>query len=153
MERRDKFGSTLDTTLLGLSIVNAFFAAIGFASFGDATKDIVTNNIGAGGGLTAIKSMVCGDLLLTYPLVFVAGREILEKLVIQKEERGEMEIFEEKARDDEGLFVGLKQQGVRVGMVALTFVIAHTNSELRIPPSSRYCKCCCRARHACILRP
>lgn len=82
MSRRENFGPTLDATLVILTLANAAFAVLGFTFFGAQTSDIVTNNLGAGLGLTAIKVLVCMDLLCTYPLIFVSGREIIERLLL-----------------------------------------------------------------------
>jgi hypothetical protein len=93
---------------------------------------------------------VCGDLLLTYPLVFASGREIVERLVLQRPDpqtagpaeaaaavggseppQSSQEALEGAQVDGgqgEGLFVGGDQASVRAVLVGLTLLASQSGS-------------------------
>eukprot|EP00802_Teleaulax_amphioxeia_P014039 Tamp_14097.p1 GENE.Tamp_14097~~Tamp_14097.p1 ORF type:complete len:510 (+),score=68.49 Tamp_14097:164-1531(+) len=118
------------------ALCNFAFAALGYSFFGDQTQEIVLNNLGPGAILSAVKILLCIDLLFSYPLVIAASRDIIETAVLgangEKEERAVPEkaaaLLESPgdAIADTSLFVGPEQAAIRVGLVASTLVIAQT---------------------------
>ena len=57
------------------------------------------NNLGPGTTLSAVKILLCFDLLFSYPLVLAAGRDIVEKSLGVDEDGGCWEVGDSKAAD------------------------------------------------------
>jgi hypothetical protein len=96
----------------------------------------------------SLSPQVCGDLLLTYPLVFASGREIVERLVLQRPDprttvsaeaaigdavsprnsKGVLEGAQVDGGQGGGLFVGGGQASVRAVLVGLTLLASQSGS-------------------------
>ena len=63
-------------------IVNVAFAVLCLGFYGDDTQDLILRNLGNGPYLSALKLLLCVDLLFTFPVVFSSGRQILENALI-----------------------------------------------------------------------
>ncbi|KAL3792312.1 hypothetical protein HJC23_006224 [Cyclotella cryptica] len=62
--------------------VNVIFAIICLGFYGDQTEDLVLQNLNNGPYLSALKILLCVDLLFTFPVVFSSGRQILENALL-----------------------------------------------------------------------
>jgi len=67
-------------------IVNLIFAIICLGFYGDQTQDLVLQNLDNGPYLSALKVLLCVDLLFTFPVVFSSGRQILENALLNRSE-------------------------------------------------------------------
>lgn len=65
-------------------IVNLVFAIICLGFYGDQTQDLVLQNLNNGPYLSALKILLCVDLLFTFPVVFSSGRQILENALLEQ---------------------------------------------------------------------
>ena len=63
-------------------IVNVVFAVLCLGFYGDDTQDLILRNLGNGPYLSALKLLLCVDLLFTFPVVFSSGRQILEDALL-----------------------------------------------------------------------
>jgi amino acid permease len=63
-------------------IVNVVFAVLCLGFYGDDTQDLILRNLGNGPYLSALKLLLCVDLLFTFPVVFSSGRQILENALL-----------------------------------------------------------------------
>ena len=64
--------------------------ALGF--YREDTQDLVLANLDNGPYLSALKLLLCVDLIFTFPIVFSSGRQILENALIGPEEAGKDEV-------------------------------------------------------------
>jgi hypothetical protein len=69
-------------------IVNVVFAVLCLGFYGNETQDLILRNLGNSVYLSALKILLCVDLLFTFPVVFSSGRQILENALIP---RGELQ--------------------------------------------------------------
>jgi amino acid permease len=67
-------------------IVNVVFAVLCLGFYGDETQDLILRNLGNSVYLSALKILLCVDLLFTFPVVFSSGRQILENALIPRGE-------------------------------------------------------------------
>ncbi|KAL7516907.1 hypothetical protein ACHAWX_001877 [Stephanocyclus meneghinianus] len=65
-------------------VVNVIFAIICLGFYGDQTEDLVLQNLSNGPYLSALKILLCVDLLFTFPVVFSSGRQILENALLNR---------------------------------------------------------------------
>ncbi|EKX54467.1 hypothetical protein GUITHDRAFT_99946 [Guillardia theta CCMP2712] len=120
MKNPGNFDRAVNGAVWTTASVNILFAALAFSFYGQETQDIVLNNLGPGNVLTAVKLLLCADLLLTYPLVFAAGREILENAFLNDEEEGE------EGNRTEGLpVVSGKKALLRTSLVGFTLLVGN----------------------------
>jgi amino acid permease len=63
-------------------IVNVAFAIIALGFYREETQDLVLANLSNGPYLSALKLLLCVDLLFTFPIVFSSGRQILENALV-----------------------------------------------------------------------
>lgn len=64
-------------------IVNCIFAILCLGFYGDATQDLIIGNLDNGSRyLSALKLLLCVDLLFTFPIVFSSARQILENSLL-----------------------------------------------------------------------
>merc|ERR1719238_1605509 len=82
MARGKEWPVSVQQAVTATAACNAVFAALGYSFFGDETQEIILNNLGPGELLSAVKLLLCVDLLCSYPLVLVSGRDIVEKLIL-----------------------------------------------------------------------
>lgn len=85
MKEPEKFGGAVGWAVFVVWIVNVIFAILCLGFYGDATQDLVLANLDNGPYLSALKLLLCIDLLFTFPIVFSSGRQILENAVIGAE--------------------------------------------------------------------
>jgi proton-coupled amino acid transporter len=85
MREPEKFGGAVGWAVSVVWIVNVIFAILCLGFYGDATQDLVLANLDNGPYLSALKLLLCIDLLFTFPIVFSSGRQILENAVIGSE--------------------------------------------------------------------
>jgi len=69
--------------------VNIIFAIVCLGFYGDETQDLVLQNLDNGPYLSALKILLCVDLLFTFPVVFSSGRQILENALLKVQQKGE----------------------------------------------------------------
>ncbi|XP_044489408.1 amino acid transporter AVT3C-like [Mangifera indica] len=78
-EDKDKFGRTLGLSMAFIALMYGGFGALGYIAFGDATKDIITANMGPG-FLTALVNIGLSiNLFFTFPLSMNPVYEVVER--------------------------------------------------------------------------
>ena len=82
LEKKGEWPVVVQRAVTATALGNMIFAALGYSFFGDQTQEIVTNNLGPGDILSAVRILLCIDLLFTYPLIFAAGRDVVENAII-----------------------------------------------------------------------
>ena len=78
MQQPAAYGTAVVTAVSAVWIANVVFAIVCLAFHGDATQDLVLQNLGNTLYLAALKLFLCVDLFFTFPIVFSSGRQILE---------------------------------------------------------------------------
>lgn len=63
-------------------VANGIFGLVGSVYFGPGVSSIVLNDINGALCLTITKILLCIDLFCSYPLVFAAGRQIVERSIM-----------------------------------------------------------------------
>ncbi|KAL9187108.1 hypothetical protein ACHAXT_010828 [Thalassiosira profunda] len=96
--------------------VNVVFAIICLGFYGEQTQDLVLANLDNGPYLSALKILLCVDLLFTFPVVFSSGRQILENALIDP---GQTEGEEEGAAS-----LALSRAAVTGGAVTTCFALS-----------------------------
>jgi proton-coupled amino acid transporter len=69
MREPEKFGCAVGWAVSVVWIVNVIFAILCLGFYGDATQDLVLTNLDNGPYLSALKLLLCIDLLFTFPIV------------------------------------------------------------------------------------
>jgi len=90
-EPEKDYAGAVNVAVSGVWIVNVVFAVLCLGFYGDNTQDLVLGNLDNGPYLSALKLLLCIDLLFTFPIVFSSGRQILENSILgtEKVESGE----------------------------------------------------------------
>lgn len=78
---RDDFPRLLKQTLLGITLLMAFFGICGYAAFGDTTASPITLNL-MGGTATFVQLALCLALYFTYPIMMFPVSDVLEQLFL-----------------------------------------------------------------------
>ena len=96
---QNRFQSVVIRTFLVCGGIGGTFGIIGYFLFGTNTQQIVLLNVEGSIGMAVVQSLLCIDLLLTYPVVMRPSINILEehwkrlllkkKLKVQEQSRGE----------------------------------------------------------------
>lgn len=82
-------------------IVNCTFAILCLSFYGDATQDLILGNLDSGSMyLSALKLLLCVDLLFTFPIVFSSARQILENALLTDNGKNGKEL--NAGRDEKG---------------------------------------------------
>jgi amino acid permease len=76
------YDGAVSTAVAVIWIVNVVFAVLCLGFYGDDTQDLILRNLGNGPYLSALKLLLCVDLLFTFPVVFSSGRQILENALV-----------------------------------------------------------------------
>jgi hypothetical protein len=82
MKRPEKYGVAVNAAVVSVWLLNVVFAILCLGFYGKNTQDLVLANLDNGPYLSALKLLLCVDLLFTFPIVFSSGRQILENAVI-----------------------------------------------------------------------
>jgi len=78
MQEPEQYGAAVGQAVMWVLLVNVAFAIMCLGFYGDNTQDLVLANLDNGPYLSALKLLLCVDLLFTFPIVFSSGRHILE---------------------------------------------------------------------------
>ncbi|KAL0023628.1 hypothetical protein WJX77_008721 [Trebouxia sp. C0004] len=115
MKRKEKFPLTLTVVMSVITIIYVSFGALGYAAFGEDTKDIITLNLPHDRSTVAVKLALCLGLLFTFPVMMVPVFEILERSLQQTAS------FSDKysSRTQSAVFVA-----VRIALVLLIALVA-----------------------------
>ncbi len=76
---KDRFQTVVVRTFLVCGGIGGSFGIVGFVLFGNNTKQIVLLNVEGSIGMKIVQSLLCIDLLLTYPVVMRPSIGILEE--------------------------------------------------------------------------
>lgn len=82
---KEEYGGAVNYAVAGVWLVNVVFAILCLGFYGSDTQDLVLGNLNNGPYLSALKLLLCIDLLFTFPIVFSSGRQILENAIIGPE--------------------------------------------------------------------
>lgn len=74
-----QFRSTLTVGFATITAIFLVFGAVGYAAFGEGTRDVITENLPPGWSTFAVKAALCTALFFTFPVMMVPVYEILEK--------------------------------------------------------------------------
>ncbi|KAL3822911.1 hypothetical protein ACHAXA_010694 [Cyclostephanos tholiformis] len=99
-------------------IINVVFAVLCLGFYGDETQDLILRNLGNGPYLSALKLLLCVDLLFTFPVVFSSGRQILENALTPNVHP------KSAARDGLQLPAVLSRAAITAGAVAVCFSLS-----------------------------
>ena len=114
-DAKNEYEGAVSTAIGVIWTVNVIFAIICLGFYGESTQDLVLQNLDNGPYLSALKILLCVDLLFTFPVVFSSGRQILENALIGDEsKKGEEE-------DDESTSLALSRTAITGGAVATCF--------------------------------
>jgi proton-coupled amino acid transporter len=117
MRELDKYGGAVNFAVAGVWLVNVVFAVLCVAFYGDDTQDLVLANLENGPYLSALKLLLCVDLLFTFPIVFSSGRQILENALLGGADN-------KVNNDDESLNLPAKRAALVAGAVSACFALA-----------------------------
>ncbi|CAN6233987.1 unnamed protein product [Urochloa humidicola] len=76
-----KFGLTLGLSMGFIGVMYGLFGVMGYVAFGDATRDIITTNLGAGWLSAAVQLGLCVNLFFTMPVMMNPVYEVAERLL------------------------------------------------------------------------
>lgn len=82
----EDYNDSVTMAVSAVWVVNLIFAIICLGFYGDQTQDLVLQNLNNGPYLSALKILLCVDLLFTFPVVFSSGRQILENALLESNE-------------------------------------------------------------------
>jgi proton-coupled amino acid transporter len=85
MEEPKEYGGAVGWAVAGVWFVNVIFAILCLGFYGYETQDLVLGNLNNGPYLSALKILLCVDLIFTFPIVFSSGRQILENAILGPE--------------------------------------------------------------------
>jgi len=120
----EEYSDAVSSAVAVIWIVNVVFALICLSFYGDTTQDLVLQNLDNGPYLSALKILLCIDLLFTFPVVFSSGRQILENAIIKRERNNASDSNEVQNEENELLNVGLLRAAISSGAVATCFLLS-----------------------------
>ncbi|KAM0838409.1 hypothetical protein ACQ4PT_060989 [Festuca glaucescens] len=78
---KKRFGATLGLSMAFIAAMYGVFGAMGYVAFGDATRDIITTNLGGGWLSAAVQLGLCVNLFFTMPVMMNPVYEVAERLL------------------------------------------------------------------------
>ena len=142
MSKKAEWRAAVQRAVQATAVGNMLFAGLGYSLYGEETSEIVLNNLGPGALLSAVKILVCLDLILTYPLVLASATNIIDTALLRASSEQLAETLLDGSSEDKQArqlhaappaaptsataspFVSPAQAGVRAVLVALTFAVA-----------------------------
>lgn len=91
MKDPEEYGDAVGNAVAGVWLVNVIFAVLCLGFYGHETQDLVLGNLDNSPYLSALKLLLCVDLLFTFPIVFSSGRQILENALLATDDDDEQE--------------------------------------------------------------
>jgi proton-coupled amino acid transporter len=92
MAQPEKFEQVASVTFTTCAVLSGGFGIIGYLLFGEETRQIVLLNVQGSLFVSAVKLLLCVDLLLTYPVVMRPSIVILEQsLLVKKNKNGKQQ--------------------------------------------------------------
>eukprot|EP00979_Chaetoceros_neogracilis_P018298 scaffold10570_cov290-Chaetoceros_neogracile.AAC.3 len=89
MKDPEEYGDAVGNAVAGVWLVNVIFAVLCLGFYGHETQDLVLGNLENSPYLSALKLLLCVDLLFTFPIVFSSGRQILENALLATDDDDE----------------------------------------------------------------
>ena len=111
-DAKNDYEGAVSSAVAVIWTVNIIFAIICLGFYGEDTQDLVLQNLDNGPYLSALKILLCVDLLFTFPVVFSSGRQILENSLLGEGKQGE---------DEGSVSLALSRTAVTSGAVATCF--------------------------------
>ena len=124
MKEPREYNDAIQYAVLGTASFNILFAVLCVGFYGEDTADLVLANLGNGPYLSALKILLCIDLLFTYPIVFSSGRQIMENALIgdvDVDDIDDMDMDMDKTKRNN---LSLKRAGIAGGGVLTCFSLA-----------------------------
>ena len=124
--KKDRFQSVVVRTFLVCGGIGGSFGIIGYILFGNNTQQIVLLNGEGSIGMKIVQSLLCIDLLLTYPVVMRPSIGILEEhwktILLKNKTKQNLQLSKEEDSGDDGLqMISLiPVQGVRDDSITST---------------------------------
>lgn len=82
---KDKLGRTIGLSMGLISFIYSVFGALGYAAFGEETRDIITTNLGGGAVAAAVQVGLCINLFFTFPIMMNPVHEVVERWACGKQ--------------------------------------------------------------------
>eukprot|EP00986_Skeletonema_menzelii_P012525 scaffold6943_cov157-Skeletonema_menzelii.AAC.2 len=138
----EDYSGAVSSAVAVIWVVNVVFALICLSFYGDSTQDLVLQNLDNGPYLSALKILLCIDLLFTFPVVFSSGRQILENSIlgedVEKDDENETSLALSRAAITAGAVgtcFGLSQLGGFGTVANLVGGLAQGTLAFIVPPS------------------
>lgn len=112
MQKQSHFKYSLTSSIIFVTVSNTAFAILGFLFYGEQTQSIILLNLNNSVWVDCVRICLCVDLLFTYPVVFAAGREIVERTFLNPKSE----------------YLTLQSNFVRVILVGATFGMAQISA-------------------------
>jgi len=113
-DAKNEYNGAVSLAVGSIWTVNIIFAIVCLGFYGDATEDLVLQNLDNGPYLSALKILLCIDLLFTFPVVFSSGRQILENALISED-------IQQKGEGEGDISVTLSRTAITSGAVATCY--------------------------------
>ncbi|RRT43313.1 hypothetical protein B296_00033645 [Ensete ventricosum] len=78
---KSNFGNTLGVSMALIAFTYGLFGVLGYAAFGEETRDIITTNLGDGVLSVLIQLGLCINLFFTFPVMMNPVFEVAERLL------------------------------------------------------------------------
>jgi len=113
-DAKNEYNGAVTLAVGSIWTVNIIFAIVCLGFYGDQTEDLVLQNLNNGPYLSALKILLCIDLLFTFPVVFSSGRQILENALISED-------IQQKGEGEGDISVTLSRTAITSGAVATCY--------------------------------
>jgi proton-coupled amino acid transporter len=137
-EPTKEYGGAVGGAVASVWFVNVIFAVLCLGFYGDQTQDLVLGNLNNGPYLSALKLLLCVDLVFTFPIVFSSGRQILENAIIGTQKAEEEDVSVARAAIVAGAVsacYGLAQIGGFGAVANLVGGVAQGTLAFIMPPA------------------
>ena len=114
----DEYSGAVSSAVAVIWVVNVVFALICLSFYGDSTQDLVLQNLNNGPYLSALKILLCIDLLFTFPVVFSSGRQILENSILGDTSNNSLDM---NGDEENELSLALSRAAITAGAVGTCF--------------------------------
>jgi hypothetical protein len=82
-DAKNDYDDAVSYAVAVILIVNVIFAILCLGFYGDETQDLILGNLDSGSVyLSALKLLLCVDLVFTFPIVFSSARQILDNALL-----------------------------------------------------------------------